>query len=144
VSASDDATVRVWSLADSRAEHVLAGHQGRVLALAIAPDGRRAVSGAEDAQLRVWDLAAGQLERILEGHTSAVLDLAVTPDGRYVVSASYDSTVRVWDLATGAERASAHLDGGRLCLALAPAGVTIVVGERSGDVSCLRFVPGAP
>lgn len=79
----------------------LEGHSDGVLSVAIAPDGRRAVSASEDRTLLVWDLVTGRVLHLLKGHSAGVNDLAVTPDGRSVVSVSTDRTLKVWDLATG-------------------------------------------
>jgi WD40 repeat protein len=79
----------------------LTGHSEAVLALAVTPDGRRAVSASADRTLRVWDLETGETLRTLSGHTYWVTAVAVTPDGRRAVSASEDQTLRVWDVETG-------------------------------------------
>ena len=79
----------------------LEGHASVVTAVAVTPDGHRAVSASRDRTLRVWDLERGQVVRTLEGHTKAVTAVAVTPDGYSAVSGSRDGTLRVWDLATG-------------------------------------------
>jgi WD40 repeat protein len=80
---------------------VLEGHTDWVTAVAVTPDGRRAVSVSDDQTLRVWDLESGQAVRTLEGHASLVMGVAVTPDGGRAVSASHDRTLRVWDLESG-------------------------------------------
>jgi WD40 repeat protein len=77
------------------------GHTTGVWAVAVTPDGRRAVSGSGDRTLRLWDLGAGQTLRTLEGHTNFVSAAAVMPDGRRAVSGSGDRTLRVWDLESG-------------------------------------------
>ena len=41
-----------------------------VMAVAVTPDGRRAVSASEDRTLKVWDLEQGALLATLEGHGS--------------------------------------------------------------------------
>ena len=59
-----------------------------VMAVAVTPDGRRAVSGSDDRTLKVWDLEQGALLATLEGHGDWVRAVAVTPDGRRAVSGS--------------------------------------------------------
>ena len=81
----------------------LTGHSDVVTAVAVTPDGQRAVSASEDETLKVWDLASGRELRTLTGHTDAVRAVAVTPDGQRAVSASDDKTLKVWDLASGRE-----------------------------------------
>jgi hypothetical protein len=81
--------------------HRLQGHKGRVLAVAVTPDGCRAVSASEDRTLRIWELESGQSVHTLEGHTRSIEAVAITPDGSRAVSASTDRTLRVWDLANG-------------------------------------------
>jgi len=48
------------------------GHTESVYAVAVTPDGRRAVSASADGTLRLWDLESGQTIRKLEGHTNSV------------------------------------------------------------------------
>ena len=79
----------------------LEGHADWVNAVAVTPDGQRAVSASGDRSLKVWELGAGTLLRSLEGHTDFIWALVVTPDGQRAVSASHDRTLKVWDLARG-------------------------------------------
>jgi len=81
----------------------LSGHTFGTRAVAMTPDGRRAVSASGDKTLKVWDLKSGQEIRTLSGHASEVKAVAVTPDGRHAVSASGDKTLKVWDLKSGQE-----------------------------------------
>ncbi|MDT3442993.1 protein kinase domain-containing protein [Pseudofrankia sp. BMG5.37] len=80
---------------------VLSGHTREVLAVAVSPDGRLAVSGSQDRSVRVWELATGRCLHTLAGHTNAVTAVAVSPDGRLALSGGDDAAVRVWELATG-------------------------------------------
>jgi WD40 repeat protein len=79
----------------------LEGHTTSVWAVAVTPDGLRAVSGSTDRTLRLWDLESGQTTRTLEGHANNVSAVAVTPDGLRAVSASADRTLRLWNLENG-------------------------------------------
>jgi WD40 repeat protein len=79
----------------------LEGHTDLVQAVAVTPDGRRAVSASSDRTLRLWDLESGQTLRALDGHSGSVQAVAVTSDGRRAVSGSDDGTLRMWDLESG-------------------------------------------
>ena len=82
----DDQTLRLWDLESGQTLRTLEGHTDWVRAVAVTPDGRRAVSASGDQTLRLWDLESGQTIRTLEGHTDWVSAVAVTPDGRRAVS----------------------------------------------------------
>ncbi len=140
VSGADDGTVKVWDLASGQEQRTLSGHGGAVNALAMTGDGR-VVSGSSDGTVKVWDLASGQEQRALSGHGGWVNALAMTGDGR-VVSGSEDGTVKVWDLNSGSCLATVLLDGSPRSLDVKAGsdGVTLVVGEASGAVSCFRLV----
>jgi WD40 repeat protein len=74
------------------------GHQDWVWAIAVSPDGRRALSGSKDATVRLWDLETGGQLASLEGHEAEVASVAFSADGRRALSGSIDKTVRLWDL----------------------------------------------
>ncbi|MEJ2750146.1 MAG: WD40 repeat domain-containing protein, partial [Anaerolineae bacterium] len=61
------------------------GHSSGVLAVAVTPDGRRAISASSDQTLKVWDLATGkELASIaLDGSLSCV---ALANDGVTIVT----------------------------------------------------------
>jgi hypothetical protein len=81
----------------------LRGHGGGVQAVALTPDGRRAVSGSDDKTLKVWDLESWVVLQTLRGHEGSVKAVALTPDGRRAVSGSADMTLKVWNLESGTE-----------------------------------------
>jgi len=87
----------------------LLGHEGRVNACAVMPDGRRALSASADGTLKVWNLETGRALTTLEGHNAPVVACALTPDGRRALSACVDRTLKVWDLETG--RSLATMEG---------------------------------
>ena len=97
--------VQIWcTRRDSpELERTLTGHKGGVLAVAVTPDGRLAVSGSDDKTLKVWNLQTGQELITLSGHLDGVGAVAVMPYGRYVISVGKDRKMKVWDLQIGRE-----------------------------------------
>jgi WD40 repeat protein len=117
----------------------LEGHAHRVRAVALTPDGRRAVTGGEDETAKVWDLETGACLLTLEGHTHRVWAVAVTPDGRRAVTRSLDRTIGLWDLETGQEVACLIGEGPMRGCAVGPNGA-IVAGDEAGNVYLLELV----
>ncbi|MDB9519348.1 hypothetical protein PN466_20595 [Roseofilum reptotaenium CS-1145] len=80
---------------------ILEGHSDSVNAVALTPDGQRAISGSNDKTLKVWNLKTRELEQTLTGHQGSVRAVAVTPDGERAISGSDDETLKVWNLKMG-------------------------------------------
>ncbi|HEY76402.1 MAG TPA: hypothetical protein G4O00_09510 [Thermoflexia bacterium] len=141
---------RNWlrSLLDPRPEpppwlRSLEGHTGGVLAVAVSPDGRWALSGSLDGTVKVWDVATGRLLRSLEGHTDWVRAVAVSPDGRRIVSGSDDGTVKVWDLESGRLlRSLEGHTGAVLAIAMSPDGRWALSGSLDGTVKVWDVATG--
>lgn len=78
----------------------LTGHAGRINALAITPDGTRAVSAGQDRQVIVWDLRRRhEVRRVPIG--AQARDVAVSPDGTLLVVAARDGTLTAWRMVDG-------------------------------------------
>jgi len=118
---------------------VLEGHAGWVTAVAITPNGRRAISASVEGTLRLWDLERGQLVRVLEGHADWVNAVTVTLDGRRAISASCDHTLRMWDVESGTCLTAFTGESPMLRCAIAPDGRTIIAREKSGRGHFLRL-----
>jgi WD40 repeat protein len=110
-----------------------------VTAVAIAPNGQRAVSASADGTLRVWNLESGQSPSTLQGHTGRVSAVAVTPDGRHAISASDDHMVRVWNLESEEYGAGFTGEGPISRFGVGPDGRTIIANEKSGRLHFLRL-----
>ncbi len=146
VSGSHDRTLRVWDLSpltgaggqdshrlSAKPVHTLRGHAAEISAVAITPDGQRAVSASLDYTLKIWDLVSGQPINTLAGHTNGVSSVAIGPGGTLAVSASHDRTVRVWDLDSGEEKD---------CLAGHASSVRAVTVSRGGRLAISASMDG--
>lgn len=108
----------------------------QVQALALLPDGLRAVGGADDGTVLLWSLdptGRGGSREIahLTGHTGAVTAVAVAPDGRWICTASADGTVRLWplDVVDASSREPLVVRS------------SLLIGRHDGAVSCLAVSP---
>ena len=78
-------------------------HGGRPAeSVAIARDGRHALSAGDDQTVRYWKVADGEEVRGFR-HDGPVYAAAFSPDGRTFVSASGDKTARIWEVESGRE-----------------------------------------
>ena len=95
-SAGDDYTVRAWS-SDGGETDVWTGHKGKVMSLALSPDGSLLASASWDNSIGIWPTDGGT-PRFLTGHDGPVSDVAFTADGTGLYSASADGSIRFWSL----------------------------------------------
>jgi WD40 repeat protein/serine/threonine protein kinase len=76
------------------------GHDQKVLALAVGPDGQMLASAGRDRRVRVWDSATGREIATLASDLF-VTQLTFSPDGRRVAGVDTEGKLRVWDAHTG-------------------------------------------
>jgi WD40 repeat protein len=100
---SADSTLKVWNLRWGSEMKTLKGHIYGVTAVAITPDGKRAISSSRDDTLIIWDVQKGTKLHHLKTHKDWVSSVVLTPDGKRAVSTSADKTLKVWDMQQGKE-----------------------------------------
>jgi hypothetical protein len=101
VTASWDATARLWDAASGKLIGEAMKHEDMVNSAQFSPDGQRVVTASEDKTARVWDAASGKPIGEAMKHENRVFSAQFSPDGQRVVTASIDKTAQLWDAASG-------------------------------------------
>jgi G protein beta subunit-like protein len=79
-------------------------HNGPILRVAVAPDGRSFTTTSADSTSKIWNYPDCSLRHHLSHleQTKWIWDAAYTPDSQYVVTAGTDKICRTWNAETGA------------------------------------------
>lgn len=78
------------------------GHQEKINAVDMLPNGRIAISGGNDFVAYVWDTQTGQVIYKFN-HPSRVTMVAMDAKGRFAFTADSKKLAHIWDLKTGEE-----------------------------------------
>jgi WD40 repeat protein len=99
VTASEDATVKVWNLETGAVTYTLR-HDAPCTAVAMARVGWRAVSSSTDGCIKLWDVIAGdEIRAVTSSHQPRCI--AINATGSLAVSGSEEGYIQLWDLHTG-------------------------------------------
>lgn len=141
-SGGDDFDVMLWDRDGGNLQR-LAGHRGKVMDLAVSPDGTLLASASWDGTIGLWPLDGGA-PRFLEGHEAGVNAVAFRGDGR-LLSGSSDGTIRTWTLRPGAadERVLVKTGFGVNTLLLDEGADWLAYGTVDGQTRVIRPDSGA-
>lgn len=109
VSAHFDRVVRCWETETGKLKHTLAGHESGVVAVAMTPDGKYAISACGSAgAIRLWDLSTGSCVRVFETQNNCRIDsVSLSADGKFAISnrdandPMGEKPLLLWDVSTG-------------------------------------------
>jgi len=152
LSGSTDGTLRLWDLKSGAqlrelkhtrqvgGEYMLGNFKSgqrpyrvvrgdAVLAVAVLPDERRALSGSVDGKLLLWDLESGHEQLMFECGGAGVTAVVVRSDGSHALVASGDGKLRLWDLKRVAEVRQFEHDDIVTAVAVLPDGCRALSGS---------------
>lgn len=101
LSASEDKTVRLWSLDTFTCLVCYKGHNHPVWYVKFSPLGHYFITASHDQTARLWSCDHIYPLRIFSGHLNDVDCSTFHPNGCYVFTGSSDKTCRMWDIQTG-------------------------------------------
>jgi WD40 repeat protein len=133
LSASWDASLRLWNLENGGLLKEMSGHDNAIMSVTLSGDGKRALTGSSDRTMRLWDLEAGKEVGAPMLHPNTVWDVVFSPDGKKALSACSDGNARLWDLEAARPLLTleSHKGGKTWTVAFTPDGNAAVVGGGS-------------
>lgn len=134
LSGSDDRTLRLWSLSESKLVVTMTGHSRAIWSATISPKGDIAVSTSEDGSSKGWELPSGKEKffrvgsvRLVAGRSDGARVVAVKPGG-----------FSVWDFSSGLELSQKTEPFSSLrAVALSPDGGAFWIFTKEGEL--LRY-----
>ncbi|KAK0567867.1 Lissencephaly-1 [Tilletia horrida] len=145
VSASEDATMKVWDWEGGEMERTLKGHTKAVQDVDFDSKGQFLVSCSSDLSIKVWDTSNDwKNTKTLYGHDHSISSVRFMPGDDRIMSASRDRTIKLWDLASGNDQVSAKDERSRApnqFVATGSRDKTIRIWDASSG-QCLRTLHG--
>jgi WD40 repeat protein len=126
VQVKDGNPVHLWDAHTGSLLKAFPGHTGRILSVAITPDGKTIASGGKDNLLKVWDVETGKEKYTKDQHKTLVASVTFSPDGKLLASGGDDAVVRLWETDSGKEVKNLKVD---------------LPDETSQEVRALAFSP---
>ena len=148
LSGSLDATALLWDFgraglaglaapgaeASPRPSHVLRGHGGDVLCVAVSSVLRVCAVASRDGHACLYLLRDGRRVRTFTSPDATPIDAVLLSDAGYVLLSSSAATALHLFALNGQRVWSARLDGGVSCLSLSPCHNALLLGLDTGDV----------
>jgi transcription initiation factor TFIID subunit 5 len=135
LSASEDKTIRLWSLDTWSCLVAYRGHDNPVWDLQWGPYGHYFMTGSNDRTARLWSTDHIEPLRIYVGHDNDVDCVTFHPNNLYVFTGSCDRTVRMWHISGGnCLRLFTGHTSHVTAIACSPDGRTLASADEAGNI----------
>ena len=104
ITASDDATWKMWSIPSGERIMTGEGHTTWLSSCRIHPFGTHLATTSGDCSVKFWDFQAASCSATVHAHGQPVLGCDFHYTGDFLATASHDTTGRILDLCTGKVR----------------------------------------
>ncbi len=95
-TASDDKTIRIWSLATGKRIATLRGHEDAVLCVEFSQNGKELLSGSKDTQIKLWNIEEEKEIKTYKSHKYQVNTIKFSPKNDYFVSGDSKGEIHIW------------------------------------------------
>ncbi|KAI0223805.1 hypothetical protein L0F63_002512 [Massospora cicadina] len=136
LGASNDNSVKLWTIRTARLKDTLTGHIGKIYSAKFTADSSKILSGSHDRTLKIWDLHRAMCVRTAFTFSSCNDVCILDSDATNVASGHLDSTLRFWDMRTGnAIKELAGIHASQISgIAASPAGTAILSVSRDNTL----------
>ncbi|KAK9457376.1 WD40-repeat-containing domain protein [Dipodascopsis uninucleata] len=135
LSASEDKSVRLWSMDTYSPLVAYKGHNHPVWDVDFSPYGHYFATASHDQTARLWSCDHIYPLRIFAGHLSDVDCVTFHPNSTYVLTGSSDKSCRMWDVSKGtAVRVMLSHSAPVSCIKASPDGRTLASGADDGTI----------
>ncbi|KAF7105007.1 hypothetical protein CFC21_105853 [Triticum aestivum] len=101
-SASDDHTVKIWSIDSSEPKYTLSGHLGGVNCLNFftSNDQQYLITGSDDKTAKIWDMQKRMCVDTLKAFMSPVISSISHPCLPFLITGTRDGAIHLWNSTT--------------------------------------------
>ncbi len=146
-TASNDRTVKLWSVAGLREIRMLPKQDRPVLSVAFSPDGKVLATGtgnfvkgnpkgANLGVVKLWNVPSGtQIRNLEKRFRHHAVSIAATPDGNLLAACDSNESVSLWDVASGTIRRTLWDTRQVQALAFSSNGRQLAIGHQDGTLT---------
>ncbi|XP_025914213.1 POC1 centriolar protein homolog B isoform X1 [Apteryx rowi] len=143
VSASNDKSIKIWSVCHQRLFFSISQHTHWVRCAKFSPDGRIIASCSEDKTVKIWDTRNKTCVDSFIDYGGFANFVDFNPSGTCIASAGSNHTVRLWDIRMNKllQHYRVHRAGVN-CVSFHPSGNYLITASTDGTLKILDLLEG--